>query len=294
MAKFTMIIGIPGSGKSTVAKKMTDQNTVYLSSDELRLKMFDDENEQGRNSELFGYMLSETKKALVNGKDVIYDATNINAKRRTGLLKQLPKGAYKRAVMVMAPFHICVERNGSRDRKVPEDKIKMFYETFTPAWYGEGWDEIEVIRNYDTVLYPEDSSLTLILESAKGVDHDNPHHHRFIYEHMRAMYEAALANNEDDLVCLACLYHDIGKPSTKVFTNAKGEPSEIAHFYRHENVGAYMALCDPNCPLELAVLIAYHMRFFNKNGNFSKLEAIIGPNLHEKLKAVYAYDVAYD
>ena len=43
-------------------------------------------------------------------------------------------------------------------------------------------------------------------------------------------------------LCIAALLHDIGKLKTKTFINAKGERTEIAHFYNHEKVSAYDAL----------------------------------------------------
>ena len=36
--------------------------------------------------------------------------------------------------------------------------------------------------------------------------------------------------------------HDIGKKFVKAFKNSRGEPSDIAHFYNHHNVGSYFAI----------------------------------------------------
>ena len=58
----------------------------------------------------------------------------------------------------------------------------------------------------------------------------------------------------------AALYHDCGKVFTQVFHNAKGEPTEEAHYYNHENVGAYDCLCDYSKTLLTSVLINLHMK----------------------------------
>ena len=41
---------------------------------------------------------------------------------------------------------------------------------------------------------------------------------------------------------IAASLHDIGKKFVKDFKNSRGEPSEIAHFYNHQNVGSYFAI----------------------------------------------------
>ena len=34
--KFNMLCGLPGAGKTTLAKRLLDENTVWLSSDKIR------------------------------------------------------------------------------------------------------------------------------------------------------------------------------------------------------------------------------------------------------------------
>ena len=41
---------------------------------------------------------------------------------------------------------------------------------------------------------------------------------------------------------IAASLHDVGKKFVKAFKNSRGEPSEIAHFYNHHNVGSYFAI----------------------------------------------------
>ena len=56
-----MMIGLPGSGKTSYAKKyLMNNNTVYLSSDQIRIDMFGYED-QNHNDKVF--------ERMKNGKD---------------------------------------------------------------------------------------------------------------------------------------------------------------------------------------------------------------------------------
>ena len=46
----------------------------------------------------------------------------------------------------------------------------------------------------------------------------------------------------------AAYHHDIGKVFTKTFKNMRGMDTETAHFYGHENCGAYLYLTEKKDP----------------------------------------------
>ena len=75
MGKFIMLVGLPGSGKSTFAKNL---GYNIFSSDELRKELWGDESKQGNNTELFTELHRRIKKALKNAnffkKPVIYNS----------------------------------------------------------------------------------------------------------------------------------------------------------------------------------------------------------------------------
>lgn len=83
MQKFLMLMGISGSGKSTYAKAL-EKNCGYkvFSSDVLREELFGNENDQTHNSEVFEELHRRILKALDAGENCVYDATNLNRKRR--------------------------------------------------------------------------------------------------------------------------------------------------------------------------------------------------------------------
>lgn len=146
---FLMLIGLPGSGKSTLAQKMANENTVILSSDSIRKELFGSESVQENAEKVFNLMFSRTVKALDEGKDVIYDATNLKKKLRINTLKRL-KGAVKtefiaKALIIDTDLATAKERNSSRDRVVPEEVLDKMHDNFQLPDYSEGWDQIEII-----------------------------------------------------------------------------------------------------------------------------------------------------
>ena len=92
MQKFLMLMGISSSGKSTLAQTMAAKcNYKVFSSDALREELFGDENDQTHNSEVFEELHRRILKALDAGENCVYDATNLNRKRRIQFLERLKK-----------------------------------------------------------------------------------------------------------------------------------------------------------------------------------------------------------
>lgn len=146
MPTFFMFVGIPGCGKSTIAeeiKKSSDREIKIHSSDALRKELFGDEDVQDKNAELFNELHTRIKNDLRNGFDVIYDATNINRKRRYGFLQELKNIPCLRVcICVVTPYELCLKFNAERTRNVPIDVIKRMYMNWQPPEYSEGFDNI--------------------------------------------------------------------------------------------------------------------------------------------------------
>ena len=72
---FTMLVGIPGSGKSSYARERVHNNgtAVWLSSDNYREKLYGDANCQDNPNLIFDQMHDDTISLLNRGIDVIYD-----------------------------------------------------------------------------------------------------------------------------------------------------------------------------------------------------------------------------
>lgn len=251
-----MMVGLPGSGKSTIAKTIQRSvpNTVIHSSDDLRGELFGNVNDQSKNNELFIELHKRIKNDLSAGRNVIFDATNLNKKRRASFLGELKYiDCFKQCVLVMVPYEICLQRNEARfERRVLDDVIKRMYMKFQPPYYSEGFDAISIEFYFNIKDSFEKYDIDKLFRSESWFmtfDQENSHHQLPLGEHCRktSEYFEDLIGKEEDikererLVCVfnAALIHDVGKPFTKTRTNAKGEDDGECHYYQHHCVGAY-------------------------------------------------------
>lgn len=142
MSTLYMMVGLPASGKSTVANHLGDK-VIVRSSDDLRDKLLEDINNMERNGEIFDILCSLIKSDLYNGNDVVYDATNIYSKYRKQFLESLKLLNCKKVCIFMnIPFSDCCKRNKSRNRVVPFDAMYKMRDRLDPPKMSEGWDEI--------------------------------------------------------------------------------------------------------------------------------------------------------
>lgn len=282
--KLYMLVGIPGSGKSTIAKNL---DAKIFSSDDLRKEFWGDENIQGDNNLLFEELHKRIVKSLKNNEDCVYDATNLSSKRRIQFLKLISDiDCEKICILVVTDYELCLRRNKERERKVPESVIKNMYKSIEIPSYREGWDDIRVIVNK---IEDKDYDMIALVDRLTEIPHDNPHHLLSIGDHIIAVtkyivdnYSLIFAGDSDRLYRLICaaFSHDIGKEFTKTFFNTKGEETDVAHYYRHENVSAYMYLLyedslniklDTKTVLYIADLIQLHMKMHAYNEEKSKV-----------------------
>lgn len=296
MQQFIMLVGLPGSGKTTFAKQLCLEDIrfrekeanggiclstlEYFSSDLIRKELYGDESIQGNAQDVFELMKRRTIEALKSGYSAIYDATGVKRKDRLDILnrvKSLKMDIQCECHIVWARFETCIERNNNRERVVPEEVIWRMAKQFQTPWYDEGWDEIKIVMRDDPYMY---DCLHLF------ENHDNSHHKDdTIYDHInRVMGEVwrgpdhGIITDREDPVTKWTPYrqlayvHDIGKVYTKDFHNSRGEVTEDAHYYQHQNVGAYMCLgldklqdTTGATPLYMSYLTLLHMEpFFDK------------------------------
>ena len=264
MNRPTLIIlcGIPGSGKSTYAKNYLERNsnTIHLSSDAIRKELYGDENIQGNPGDIFTLMQKRAIEALNNGRDVIYDATNVTRKDRAGIIAACPKFAKIECHIIWAPIEICIKRDADRNRTVGKEIIDRMLKRFQAPYYDEGIDGIHLIR---TDYSLSDIYISKCFEDIR-IPHDNPHHTLNVYEHCWEAHEYICKMTDNEDLRYAALAHDIGKSYTKAFVDRKGNPCDIAHYYDHQAVGAWMSYGLHSVSPYKAWLISTHMEpFFN-------------------------------
>ena len=146
MATFVMEVGLPGSGKTYFAKivEESEKNLWHLSSDEIRKDLWGDANYQKNPKQVFKMMNEMTLAALKVGIDVIYDATNLEAKYRKQILNEVKKieGIETICLVFNVPLDLCIRRAAERDRVVPEAVIRRMHSKIERPQYEEGWDYI--------------------------------------------------------------------------------------------------------------------------------------------------------
>lgn len=299
MSKLIMLCGLPASGKSTYAKELAKQESANIhSSDNMRRILFGDENVNDKNDELFNVLHKQIKLDLLDNKNVVYDATNINYKRRKVFLEELKNiNCEKICVLIATPYEKCLEQNKLRERQVPEDVIKRMYLNFYIPQYYEGWDEIRI--KYNCKL--NDFDLCELFDGVNGlnrINQDNPHHVLTIGEHCSKCAKELdkISKNCSMELFDAALMHDIGKKFTKEFKNYKGESTDIAHYYNHHLISAYDSLfyIDEDEDILLrANYIQWHMQpfFIETEKTKNKFINLVGQEFYDNLMLLHQADI---
>lgn len=138
------MVGIPGSGKSTYARKLEATGAVWISLDAIREKLVAETGKRTENK-VFSEGLAQMRKALENGKDVVCDSTNVYPEKREKYLKEAKKyNAKCVAVFVNTDKKTCLERNELRkgSAKVPAVAIHNLAKKLIYPTVEEGFDEV--------------------------------------------------------------------------------------------------------------------------------------------------------
>ena len=148
-----MMMGIPGSGKSTyIQNHLMSETTIVLSSDEIREELYGDVSNQNHNDEVFKLLYSRINMYLNNEnvERIVFDATNINKKRRINFIKYIKSIATVpldiNCIYMAVPFATCVERNSKRDRVVPIEVLERMHLQLSIPTLDENFDTITFVR----------------------------------------------------------------------------------------------------------------------------------------------------
>lgn len=231
----TLLIGPPGCGKSTYANKYANEigeSAVILSSDTIRKELFGDENCQDNPGLVFETMRTRARNELFNGKHVIWDATNMTRKNRASAISCKTADTKVEVIIVWNPLEKIIEQDLTRKRIVGKDVIMRMLRNFQFPYYDEGIDDIKIYKTSTFNVNPMDKT---------DISQDNPHHTLTIKDHCLKAWKYALDNKMSYEVCIAACLHDCGKVETKSFTDVKGNPTDIAHYYGHQGVSAWKA-----------------------------------------------------
>lgn len=149
MPTLTVMLGVPGSGKSTwiAANQRPDQ--VICSTERMRT----DVRLTHQSGALVAYLSGlqrKARRALAGGHDVLIDGCNTRRQERSRWLNVArEQAAVTHLVVVDTPLATALAAQRTRAHPVPEDKVAGYYQDFTQALAvieSEGWQHITYVR----------------------------------------------------------------------------------------------------------------------------------------------------
>lgn len=305
------MIGISGSGKSSMAKQIAEEkNAQILSSDSIREELYGDERIQGDPSEVFKVLHTRAVNSLKMGFSIIYDATNLSLKNRTKFFKLLKDKGIKvqhHAIIMSKSINMCIEDNRKRDRIVPESVIMKQVKQFDMPFFEEGFKTITITgwKNFDNVFENDErygevniyNHIDIVMAMDK-FNQNNPHHELTLGEHCYQVSEIVKEFSDDISLYSASMLHDIGK----LYTEEK-DKNGVSHYYGHAQVGTYHLLQNIDAlnylgmkctdVLKSLFYCNYHMRPFDwkTRETKDKYKKLFGPEKYNNLWLLHKADI---
>ena len=142
-----IMCGIPGSGKTYFCKNVLMdhpwRSRVYISSDDIREEICGDASDQSVNELVFSIFYQRAREAIIDGSDVILDATHLTKKTRRKCRNHFKDLDCKFiAVQMMTPILDSIYRNEKRDRVVPSYVMDRMINAYQPVEDDEGFDYV--------------------------------------------------------------------------------------------------------------------------------------------------------
>lgn len=142
-----LMVGIPGSGKSTWIQAHVDSSWIVLSPDTILEQRYNYQWTPERAAEAWAESYRNFGALLIEGATIVWDATLISPMIRAAILHTAKGAGYRvEAVFCDTSVEICLERNAKRKREpVPESIIRRMADSLIVPTMEEGFDSIQHI-----------------------------------------------------------------------------------------------------------------------------------------------------
>ena len=168
-----IMVGVPGAGKTTFAKRYLP-HAVYLGTDSIREELYGRELTLRGRKRVRRILYDRMKETLAAGDDIVIDCTNITRRRRKMLLDKLPSGTRAVAIYLDTPLMAALQNNRRRKRHVPMIGICTMYQTLSEPSETEGFARVYKIRgdmgkaHFMETLYDDKKKRTEFQYAEKG------------------------------------------------------------------------------------------------------------------------------
>lgn len=250
--KVYIMVGVAGAGKDTYIREHL-KDTEVISSDDIRMEYYG-EYRQDRNEEVFAVAHKRLLNALKGTKDITFNATNLNRKRRSHLYNNIKEYAKQNNIsveveilMLLRSLKTLKEHNDKREeaKRVGEEVIERMYINLQPPRAGVDCDTFKIVTSNDfSKEYEEDKP------------HNSPHHKETIKEHIQMVIEEAKKDRSNlrDRLIESARYHDNGK-----FVARKELAEGFCTYKNHANLSAIYYLSKENVDIQVLECIYQHM-----------------------------------
>ena len=261
MADYIIIAGLPGSGKTRLAQRLKEKyDAVVLASDDYKRIETGPDGSETRITD-YEQMKKDADAMLEKETSVIVQASCLTEKRRRFLLRDISSFRHKKnCYLTLRSYSACMRELEEKDSKIALTLLDNMYRSFEAPYFCEGWDDI-------FVLYPDEDGTSKgspdgYYKNFMDYGQDNPYHLETLGEHMKMTGDQLLPTNDPELITAGYL-HDIGKPFSRTYADAKGKQTPVAHYFGHAGIGAYESMFFDMGGLDklrVAWLISHHMK----------------------------------
>lgn len=246
--KFTMLVGLPGSGKTYYVESIKSRNTALLQSHVYSEKFYHNQNRNRKAA--FKAMIKTTVKMLKRGKNVIYDATNVVLEDRLQVLQAIEGIPCEKICVIFATaVEQCVAWDALTETPASEKAIRRMMLKWCTPCLDEGWDKLVLNRTAQ-------KSMLTVQDLRTACEEKVAEFPGLGFLQVGTLVNLALDYVDSEFtIQLGVLMHYVG------MLNAKQREKEDVIVYSHaSNVAAYdsLLLDVPINPLKLSAVLSYH------------------------------------